>query len=78
MAPLDPASKSQVMKRLKDFCSDSIVLVIYHTDVGRGKDTTNDINAAAAELDEECVPSNGFFDHNLHVVNNKMIHRSVC
>jgi len=27
MAPLDPASKSQVMARLKDFCSDSVVLV---------------------------------------------------
>ena len=27
MAPLDPASKSQVMTRLKDFCSDSVVLV---------------------------------------------------
>lgn len=78
MAPLDPSSKSQVMERLKQFCSDSIVLVIYHTDVGRGKDTTNDSNSAASELREECVPSNGFFDHNLHVVNGKMIHRSVC
>ena len=27
MAPLDPASKSQVMARLKDFCSDSVVMV---------------------------------------------------
>lgn len=27
MAPLDPTSKSQVMSRLKQFCSNSIVLV---------------------------------------------------
>ena len=27
MAPLDPASKSLVMNRVKDFCSGSVVLV---------------------------------------------------
>jgi hypothetical protein len=49
------------------------IQVIYHTDVGRGKDDITD-----GELTEECVPSNGFFDHNLHVVNKHMVHRSVC
>lgn len=112
MAPLDPASKSQVMSRLKDFCSRSVVLVrlpcleallgddarmlskntvlrltplmvpyflqvIYHTDVGNGKEKSRK-NTTIVEPMQECVPSNGFFDHNLHVVNKRMIHRSVC
>lgn len=67
MAPLDPASKSQVMAKLKAFCHESIVLVIYHTDVG------------LADADsKECVPSNSFFDHNLHVENKHMTTRPVC
>lgn len=66
-APLDPASKSDVMARLKAFCSDSVVLVIYHTDVG-----------ASSEAEEECVPSSGFFTHNLHVMNNHLVNRPVC
>jgi len=72
MAPLDPASKSQVMSKLKAFCQDSVVLVIYHTDVGRGpaSDTTFE--------DDECVPSNSFFDHNLHVENKHITTRPVC
>merc|ERR1719457_61288 len=32
-APLDPESKNLVMQKLKSFCSDSVVLVIYHADV---------------------------------------------
>jgi len=64
-APLDPASKSDVMSRLKAFCADSVVLVIYHTDVGTSSD-------------EECVPSSGFFTHNLHVMNNHLVNRPVC
>jgi ABC-type Mn2+/Zn2+ transport system ATPase subunit len=74
MAPLDPKSKSQVMSKLKEFCSNSVVLVIYHTDVGRGKELKD---AESFEL-EECVASNGFFDHNLHVSNKHMMHRPVC
>lgn len=68
MAPLDPASKSQVMAKLKAFCKESIVLVIYHTDVG----------ASESEDDEECVPSNSFFDYNLHVENKHLTTRPVC
>lgn len=68
------ASKSQVMSKLKNFCQESVVLVIYHTDVGRGpgSDTT------ATSEDEECVPSNNFFDHNLHVENKHLTTRAVC
>jgi energy-coupling factor transporter ATP-binding protein EcfA2 len=71
MAPLDPRSKSLVMAQLKTFCSDSVVIVIYHTDVGR-----------ESEDDEgemvECVPSNDFFDGNIHVENKIMHLRPVC
>lgn len=72
MAPLDPASKSQVMSKLKAFCQGSVVLVIYHTDVGRG--TASDDTSE----DDECVPSNSFFDHNLHVENKHLTARPVC
>lgn len=72
MAPLDPSSKSLVMQKIKSFCNKSVVLVIYHTDVGRGivGETSGDI--------EECVPSNDFFDHNLHVQNKHLVTRDVC
>jgi hypothetical protein len=73
MAPLDPASKGQVMSKLKAFCTDSVVLIIYHTDAGRGPsllDPTSDEDA--------CVPSNSFFDYNLHVVDEHLITRPVC
>lgn len=33
-APLDPASKQLVQQRLKEFCSQSVLLVIYHTGDG--------------------------------------------
>ena len=73
MAPLDPASKGQVMHKLKSFCKDSVVLVIYHTDAGRGpspSDPTSDEDA--------CVPGNSFFDYNLHVVDKHLVTRPVC
>lgn len=61
MAPLDPDSKSLVMAKLKEFCNESIIIVIYHTDVGRGGDTGSDEEFLA------CVPSNNFFDENIHL-----------
>jgi len=67
MAPLDPTSKSLVMSKIKSFCEESVVLVIYHSDVSSGD-----------EDKEECVPSSGFFDENLHVENGLLIRRSVC
>eukprot|EP00980_Cylindrotheca_fusiformis_P001749 scaffold405_cov132-Cylindrotheca_fusiformis.AAC.1 len=71
MAPLDPKSKSLVMARIKEFCSGSVVIVIYHTDVGREQE---DSEGEAVE----CVPRNDFFDGNIHV-ENKTIHlRPVC
>ncbi|CAJ1962895.1 unnamed protein product [Cylindrotheca closterium] len=71
MAPLDPKSKSLVMAKIKAFCAGSVVIVIYHTDVGR--ETDGEGGEAV-----ECVPSNDFFDGNLHV-ENKILHlRPVC
>eukprot|EP00555_Chaetoceros_dichaeta_P012973 CAMPEP_0198265076 /NCGR_PEP_ID=MMETSP1447-20131203/20056_1 /TAXON_ID=420782 /ORGANISM="Chaetoceros dichaeta, Strain CCMP1751" /LENGTH=663 /DNA_ID=CAMNT_0043954341 /DNA_START=604 /DNA_END=2595 /DNA_ORIENTATION=- len=70
-APLDPDSKSLVMGKLKDFCSNSIVLVIYHADV--------QIDEKGEEAEEEaCVPSSNFFDSNLHVEDGILSLRSVC
>ena len=76
MAPLDPTSKSQVMSKLKAFCNKSVVLVIYHTDVGRVEATGED--TAEAATDVECVPSNNFFDYNLHLVDKHLTTRPVC
>jgi ATPase subunit of ABC transporter with duplicated ATPase domains len=71
MAPLDPRSKALVMGKLKNFCAGSVVIVIYHTDVGR------EIEGMEGGV-IECVPSNDFFDANIHV-ENKLIHiRPVC
>uniref|UniRef100_A0A6T6HVF1 ABC transporter domain-containing protein n=1 Tax=Craspedostauros australis TaxID=1486917 RepID=A0A6T6HVF1_9STRA len=71
MAPLDPSSKVQVMSRLKNFCHGSVMIVIYHTDVGQEQETEQ------GEL-VECVPSNNFFDGNIHV-EHQMVHlRPVC
>lgn len=33
-APLDPSSKLLVQEKLKEFCSSSLILVIYHTGTG--------------------------------------------
>lgn len=67
MAPLDPTSKSLVMLRLKEFCSESVVIVIYHTDVQE-----------SADGETECVPSSNFFDHNIHLENRTLNFRAVC
>jgi len=78
MAPLDPTSKSLVMSKVKDFCKNSVVLVIYHTDVGRGENGDGDGDDSKDDDFVECVPSNNFFDHNLHVENKVLVRRSVC
>mmetsp|Transcript_14631 Transcript_14631/g.40654 ORF Transcript_14631/g.40654 Transcript_14631/m.40654 type:complete len:891 (+) Transcript_14631:119-2791(+) len=71
MAPLDPRSKALVMSQIKSFCAGSVVIVIYHTDVGRDRE-----NGGGEVV--ECVPSNDFFDGNIHVEDKTMILRSVC
>lgn len=71
MAPLDPSSKALVMGKIKDFCSHSIVIVIYHTDVGR--ETTDEGGNSV-----ECVPSNDFFNKNIHLEAGVVHIRSVC
>jgi len=69
MAPLDPASKSLVMSKLKGFCKGSIIIVIYHTDVrGAGEEEEND----------ECVPGNNFFDGNIHLEDRTINMRALC
>jgi ABC-type multidrug transport system fused ATPase/permease subunit len=73
MAPLDPRSKSLVMSSIKSFCSGSVVIVIYHTDVGREQEAEE----GSGEL-VECVPSNDFFDGNIHVESKMMHLRPVC
>lgn len=70
MAPLDPRSKSLVMAQIKSFCAGSVVVVIYHTDVGREKEKGGEI--------VECVPSNDFFDGNIHVEDKMMHLRPLC
>jgi ABC-type glutathione transport system ATPase component len=73
MAPLDPRSKSLVMTQIKSFCAGSVVIVIYHTDVGREQEG----EVGSGEM-VECVPSNDFFDGNIHVENKMMHLRPVC
>jgi len=70
MAPLDPRSKALVMAQIKLFCAGSVVVVIYHTDVGREKEEGDEI--------VECVPSNDFFDGNIHVEDKMMHLRQMC
>eukprot|EP00816_Leptocylindrus_hargravesii_P009316 CAMPEP_0196817848 /NCGR_PEP_ID=MMETSP1362-20130617/62852_1 /TAXON_ID=163516 /ORGANISM="Leptocylindrus danicus, Strain CCMP1856" /LENGTH=141 /DNA_ID=CAMNT_0042195711 /DNA_START=162 /DNA_END=587 /DNA_ORIENTATION=+ len=65
MAALDPSSKTIVMSKLKEFCSESIVLVIYHGD-------------SMGEDENACVQGNNFFDSNLHLDNGNLIMRSTC
>ena len=70
MAPLDPASKELVMAKLKLFCQNSIILVIYHTDVGLGKEVKGKTI--------DCVPSNNFFDKNVHLEKGLVHVRDTC
>lgn len=62
-APLDPDSKNMVMQKLKAFCNESIVLVIYH---------------AEASEDSTCVESSNFFSSNIHVEDGSLFLRPVC
>jgi ABC-type Mn2+/Zn2+ transport system ATPase subunit len=84
MAPLDPASKSRVMQQLKSFCRDSIIVVIYHTDVGAGashgsnNDKNNSTLSSSSGRNVECVPSNDFFDSNIHLDHGIVHIRDTC
>jgi ABC-type transport system involved in cytochrome bd biosynthesis fused ATPase/permease subunit len=79
LAPLDPASKVLVMQKIKSFCHASIVIVIYHNDVA-----DNDTEKLVPEdhfkedVAQTCVPSNNFFDDNLHVENGYLAKKSLC
>lgn len=70
-APLDPDSKNLVMQKLKNFCRDSIVIVIYHADVKVTEGEEQDQDVA-------CVESSNFFDSNIHVENGALKLRPVC
>jgi len=85
-APLDPDSKNLVMQKLKSFCSESIVLVIYHADVKKTNGVEGSSNSSDSDSDDQndnddnlaCVESSQFFDHNIHVENGSLILRPVC
>lgn len=66
LAPLDPRSKQLVMTKIKLFCSNSIIIVIYHADVG------------ADDGKEACIASSNFFDRNIHLENGDVHIRDVC
>ena len=68
-APLDPESKNLVMQKLKSFCSDSVVLVIYHADVKvvEGSEENEEMSD-----DSACVESSNFFSSNIHVENGSL------
>jgi ABC-type dipeptide/oligopeptide/nickel transport system ATPase subunit len=70
MAPLDPTSKSLVMAKLKNFCSNSVIIVIYHTDVGQEKEVEGKT--------VECIPSVDFFDKNIHLDQGVVHIRETC
>lgn len=71
-APLDPKSKNLVMQKIKKFCYNSIVLVIYHADVKEATKGNEFIE------DDPCVHSSNFFDANLHVEDGVLMVRPVC
>jgi hypothetical protein len=66
LAPLDPRSKQLVMTKIKLFCSDSIIIVIYHADVG------------ADDGKKACIASSNFFDRNIHLEHGDVHIRDVC
>lgn len=70
-APLDPESKNLVMQKLKSFCSESVVLVIYHADV-------RTVEGEEATDDSSCVESGDFFNSNVHVEDGSLFIRPVC
>ena len=64
-APLDPSSKLLIMRRLRTFCSTSLVLVIYHANTGEMGTDQAEANAlgSADALAGVCSEAGGsFFD----------------
>ena len=64
-APLDPSSKLLIMRRLRTFCSTSLVLVIYHANTGEMGSDQAEANAlgSADALAGVCSEAGGaFFD----------------
>ena len=74
MAPLDPTSKSLVMQELKKFCRESVLIVIYHSDIHLEQDDGPNGQAHA----KDCIPSTNFFDYNVHVEHGILHLRDVC
>ncbi len=60
------------MQKIKEFCVDSIVLVIYHADVKVMEGVEKEVE------DDTCVHSSNFFDANIHVSQGKLLLRPVC
>eukprot|EP00656_Telonema_subtile_P011415 TRINITY_DN15653_c0_g1_i2.p1 TRINITY_DN15653_c0_g1~~TRINITY_DN15653_c0_g1_i2.p1 ORF type:complete len:649 (-),score=152.11 TRINITY_DN15653_c0_g1_i2:170-2116(-) len=63
-AALDPKAKALVQSKLREFCAQSVVLVVYHTDHD-------------SEHDGRCVPP-GFFDVSLHFENGTATLNEPC
>ena len=69
-APLDPSSKTMLMRRLRAFCNESVVLVVYHSEADHAVDDGTDDDASPrrtlSESEEEeavCEAGGGtFFD----------------
>ena len=73
MAPLDPTSKALVMKELKSFCRESVIIVIYHMDVQSSQE-----GEAEDTFTKDCIPSTNFFDYNIHLEHGILHIRDVC
>ena len=64
-APLDPSSKLLIMRRLRTFCSTSLVLVIYHAntgEMGAGQAEANALGSAGARAGVCSEAGGSFFD----------------
>mmetsp|Transcript_3011 Transcript_3011/g.6681 ORF Transcript_3011/g.6681 Transcript_3011/m.6681 type:complete len:804 (-) Transcript_3011:92-2503(-) len=61
-APLDPMSKQVMQTKLKAFCAQSLVLVVYH-----GGSATS-----------SCIDAEGFFDANVHFANGTAQMLDLC
>ena len=69
-APLDPAAKRLVQDKLKAFCAQSVVLVIYHAE-STGGNAVEEGRCLNAFGTASCVQGRGFFDRELRFEQHK-------
>ncbi|KAL1528771.1 hypothetical protein AB1Y20_010099 [Prymnesium parvum] len=75
-APLDPASKAAAMRKLKAFCTDSVVLVVYHPDSAEHREAAEQAGASVDALCEAGVDA--FFDGVLEVRRGALLPLQSC